>query len=264
MPVAALNGIEIYFEREGEGPPVVFLNGSGATLAGSQMLLAPFRKGFDLLAHDQRALGRTTIPADQPTMADYAADAMALVDHVGWDRARVVGISFGGMVAQELAVTWPDRIERLALVCTSPGGAGGPSYPLHELPDLDADERIAIRTRILDTRFTPEHLAAHPNDQALVDFMLAAEGVELPADVVRGQRMQLEARRHHDVWDRLDRISCPTLVAAGRYDGIAPPANAEAIASRVPGAELRWYEGGHAFMAQDRAAFPDLVAFLAG
>jgi len=264
MPTAALNGIEIYFERDGEGPPLLFLNGSGGTIAGSAMLLAPFRKAFDLLALDQRALGRTTIPEVQPTMADYAADAMALVDHVGWEQARVVGISFGGMVAQELAVTWPERVERLALVCTSPGGAGGPSYPLHELPDLSSEERVAIRTRILDTRFTPEHLAEHPNDQVLVDFMMAAEGIELPADVARGQRMQLDARAHHDVWDRLDRITCPTLIAAGRYDGIAPPANAEAIASRVPTAELRWYEGGHAFMAQDRAAFPDLVEFLVG
>jgi pimeloyl-ACP methyl ester carboxylesterase len=64
------------------------------------------------------------------------------------------------------------------------------------------------------------------------------------------------------VYDRLPRVSCPTLVAAGRYDGIAPPANAEAIASQVPGAELRLYEGGHAFFAQDPQAFPDVIEFL--
>ena len=83
-----------------------------------------FAKRFDVVAHDQRGLGRTEIPPTPYTMADYAADAMALVDHVGWDRCRVVGISFGGMVAQEIAVTWPERVERLALLCTSPGGAG--------------------------------------------------------------------------------------------------------------------------------------------
>ena len=76
-------------------------------------------------------------------MADYAADALALLDHVGWDRARVVGVSFGGMVAQELAVTAPERVERLALLCTSPGGAGGASYPLHELAALPEAERAA-------------------------------------------------------------------------------------------------------------------------
>ena len=78
-------------------------------------------------------------------MADYAADAAALLDHVGWDTCRVVGVSFGGMVAQELAVTSPERVERLALLCTSPGGASGASYPLHELAALPTDERVAHR-----------------------------------------------------------------------------------------------------------------------
>ncbi len=72
-------------------------------------------------------------------MADYAADALALLDAVGWDTCRVVGVSFGGMVAQELAVTAPERVERLALCCTSPGGVGGASYPLQELAALPVD-----------------------------------------------------------------------------------------------------------------------------
>ncbi len=74
--------------------------------------------------------------------------------------------------------------------------------------------------------------------------------------------MQLEARRHHDVWDRLPRIACPTLVMCGEFDGLAPPANSEAIASRVAGSELRRYQGGHMFIAQDRRAMPDVLAFL--
>ncbi len=66
-------------------------------------------------------------------MADYASEATVLLDHLGWSTRRVIGVSFAGMVAQEFAVTWPERLERLALVCTSPGGAGRASYPLHEL-----------------------------------------------------------------------------------------------------------------------------------
>ena len=65
------------------------------------------------------------------------------------------------------------------------------------------------------------------------------------------------------MWDRLDRITAPTLVAGGRFDGLAPFANSEAIAARIPGAELRAYDGGHAFFLQDPQAFPDVVAFLA-
>ena len=84
-----------------------------------------------------------------------------------------------------------------------------------------------------------------------------------PDEQRRGEAEQLEARRYHDVFDRLARITCPTLVAAGRHDGIAPLANSEAIAAAVPGAVLRVFEGGHAFFAQDAAAFPEVVAFLA-
>jgi 3-oxoadipate enol-lactonase len=74
--------------------------------------------------------------------------------------------------------------------------------------------------------------------------------------------MQLDARRHHDVWDRLDRIACPTFVGAGRFDGIAPLCNAEAMASRIAHASLHVYEGGHAFFVQDARALPDVLAFL--
>ena len=263
MPTAQLNGIEIYYEREGVGPPVLFCNGSGATLATTAPLIGVFRNGLDLLAHDQRGLGRSSIPAGPYSMADYAADALALLDHIGWQTCALVGVSFGGMVAQEIAVTAPERITRLALCCTSPGGAGGSSYPLHELVDLSPEERTPIDTLNLDLRFTPEWLADHPVDRSIVDMMTAGRGVERPAEQVRGEREQLEARRHHDVWDRLDRITCPTLVAAGRYDGTAPLANSEAIASRIPGAELRVYEGGHLFFVQDGSALPDVTGFLA-
>jgi pimeloyl-ACP methyl ester carboxylesterase len=264
MPTASVHGIDLHFQQTGQGRRLLFLNGSGATLATSGLVLAPFVDRFELLAHDQRGLGETSIPAGPYTMADYAADAAALLDHVGWESCRVLGISFGGMVAQELAVTHPQRIERLALLCTSPGGAGGASYPLHELPDLPADERSAIGTRILDTRFTAEWLAEHDFDAMLAKVMDARSATERTAEQRRGEAEQLDARRHHDVWDRLPRITCPTLVAAGRYDGIAPPANSEAISSRIPGAELRLYEGGHAFFAQDRAAVPEVIEFLDG
>jgi pimeloyl-ACP methyl ester carboxylesterase len=263
MPTASVNGIELHFERTGTGRPVLFLNGSGATLASSGLLLAPFAARVDLLAHDQRGLGQTSIPPGPYAMADYAADALALLDHVGWDSCSVFGISFGGMVAQELAVTAPDRVDRLALACTSPGGAGGASYPLHELAELPADERAAVGARILDTRFTPEWLAEHAGDRAMAEVMAARGAVGRSDEQRRGEAEQLDARRHHDVWDRLGHISCPTLVAAGRYDGIAPLTNSEGIASRIAGAELRVYDGGHAFFVQDPAALPDLVEFLA-
>lgn len=264
MATAHVNGIDVHYERRGDGPRLLFCNGSFATLATTRPMVDAFMGRFDTVAHDQRGLGLTAIPPGPYTMADYAADALALLDHVGWDTCRVVGISFGGMVAQEIAVTAPERIERLALLCTSPGGAGGSSYPMHELRELPADERAATAMRIMDTRFDEEWLASHPVDRMLVKGLSERPTVEPGSEAERGEREQAEARRHHDVWDRLPRVTCPTLVGAGRYDGIAPLSNSEAIASRIPNAELRVYDGGHAFFAQDARAFPEVFDFLAG
>ena len=258
IPTVTANGIQLYYERDGSGPRLLFLNGSGATLATSALLIAPFAAHFEVVAHDQRGLGNSAIPLGPYSMADYAEDAIALLDALGWDRCRVVGVSFGGMVAQELAVTAPDRVERLALCCTSPGGASRASYPLHELGDLPPEERAEIGTRLLDTRFDADWLATHPSDRRLAELMSARR-----ADSTKGAE-QLHARARHDVCDRLHLVKAPTLVAGGRYDGIAPAANSEAVAALVPDAELRLYEGGHAFFAQDSRALPDILAFLSG
>jgi pimeloyl-ACP methyl ester carboxylesterase len=255
--------VRIHFERRGQGPRLLFFNGSLSTLATSEPLIAPFTERFEVVAHDQRGLGSTSVPDGSWSMADYADDAAALLDHVGWSSCRVIGVSFGGMVAQEFAVTWPERVERLALLCTSPGGRGGASYPLHELAKLPPDEQKAVGLRILDTRFTDEWLAEHPADRGLAEMLAARRDATKTPDQERGETEQLRARSMHDVCDRLAEIDCPTLVAAGRYDGIAPPENAEFMAAHVPGAELRLYEGGHAFFAQDERALPDVMTFLA-
>jgi pimeloyl-ACP methyl ester carboxylesterase len=268
VPIAAVRGIKIHYKLQGSGLPLLLITGTGSTLSTSQVLLDSFLDRFELPAHDQRGLGETTIPDHQPTMADYAADAGALADDVGWDTFRLVGISFGGMVAQELAVTWPERIERLALLCTSPGGTSSSgeslaSYPLQELRDLPMTERLEVGRRILDNRFTDQWLHDHPSDRFIADVYAQITSAPRTDEQSRGERLQLEARRHHDVTTRLSAISCPTVVACGRYDGIAPPANSEAIATRVPGAELRTYEGGHAFFFQDPTALSEILDFLA-
>ena len=263
MPSARVNGIELYYERAGHGPPVLLLNGSGSTLADAAPLVEVLARHLEVAAHDQRGLGRSAIPREPFTMADYAGDALGLLDVLEWPACRVVGVSFGGMVAQELAVAAPARVERLALLCTSPGGAGGSSFPLHELAALSPPRLEAESMRLLDTRFSEDWLATHPADRVLAETMAKRRSRAASDEVRRGEAQQLEARRHHDVWDRLGRVTCPTFVAAGRFDGIAPVANSEAIVGAIPDATLHVYEGGHAFLAQDRRALPDVIDFLA-
>jgi pimeloyl-ACP methyl ester carboxylesterase len=262
MPYVTANGIQIWYERRGAGPALLFFNGTGMTLDRARRLIDPFAAHFDVLAHDQRGLGRTSIPEGPYEMRDYAADAAALLDAVGWERCRCVGTSFGGMVALELAVTWPERVERLAVLCSSPGGTHS-SRPLQELWEQPTGQAVDARAAILDTRFTPEWLAGHDQDRALVELL--GSGLQRSTgEALRGEVEQLGARSRHDVVDRLGRISCPTFVASGRYDGIAPPENGEAIADGIPHAELHLYEGGHVFFLQDKAALPEILAFLGG
>ena len=262
MPIFESDDISINYQITGAGPRVLFFNGSGATLKGSELLIRSLSKECEVLAHDQRGLGGTSIPDGPYTMAQYAADAAALLDHVGWKTCAVIGISFGGMVAQEFAVTFPERVERLALLCTSAGGVAGSSYPLHELSLLSADERSEIMVTINDTRFTSEWLASHPSDAQMVNMFNSPAVIPKDAEVIRGERLQLEARKHHDVVDRLHRITSPTFIAAGKFDGIAPAVNSEAILERISDATLVVYEGGHILLAQDPTAIRQIRTFL--
>lgn len=265
MPTAHLNGLHFHFERAGNGPPLLFISGTGGDLRVQPNVFAsPLAKAFDLLAYEQRGLGRTDKPDVPYSMADYADDAAALLDHVGWDAVRVIGVSFGGMVAQELVLRHPSRVSRLVLACTSPGGEGGASYPFHEIEHLKGQQRARFLLPISDTRRDAAWAAAHADEYEKLVQMSANDPFAGEPGRAEGAHRQLEARAAHDTWDRLPRIACPTLIAAGRYDGIALPATQEKMAGRIPGAELRWYEGGHLFMLQDRAAYREIVAFLNG
>ncbi|MFN3523863.1 MAG: alpha/beta fold hydrolase [Phenylobacterium sp.] len=265
MPYAQVNGLSLYYELAGEGERLLFISGTGGDLRVKPNVFdGGLARNFQLLAYDQRGLGRSGKPELDYAMADYADDAAGLMDALGWDQALVVGVSFGGMVAQELALRHPSRVRRLVLACTSPGGAGGASFPFHEIEHLKGEARARHLIPISDTRRDAAWQAAHPAQYEELVKLSAAEPFADEPGRAEGAHRQLMARKDHDTWDRLPAIGCPVLVAAGRYDGIALPATQERMAARIPGAELQWFEGGHLFMIQDRTAAPAMVAFLKG
>lgn len=269
MPSAPIGDVDLYHEVAGDGPPVLFIGGTGGDLRTKPNVFdGPLARSFTVAAFDQRGLGRSSKPDRHSTMRDYGADAASLLDHLGWAKAHVVGVSFGGMVAQELAIGRPDLVDHLVLCCTSSGGAGGASYPLHELRELPPDERRRRQLAISDTRYDEAWQSAHDDEAATLlermattDAAAEAHAASDPA-AAAGARRQLESRKDHDTFDRLDQITAPTLVAAGRYDGIAPVANSGVLASRIPGARLEVFEGGHLFLLQDRAAWRSILEFL--
>ena len=265
MPFVRANDIDLYYELGGAGERLLFISGTGGDLRVKPNVFdGAFPKAFEVLAYDQRGMGRSE-KLDRPyTMADYADDAAGLMDALGWDAALVVGVSFGGMVAQELALRHPQKVKRLVLACTSPGGAGGASFPFHEIEHLRGEARAKHLIPISDTRRDAAWAAANPGLYDQLVTMGAAEPFADEPGRAMGAHRQLEARRGHDAWDRLPQIACPTLIAAGRYDGVALPETQERMAARIPGAVLQWFEGGHLFMIQDRAAAPAMVDFLKG
>jgi 3-oxoadipate enol-lactonase len=220
---------------------------------------------FEVLMYDQRGLGQTSKPDVPYTMADYADDAAALLDAVGWDQCHVVGVSFGGMVAQNLVARHPERVLRLVLACTSPGGEGGSSVDLRSLEGLAPVERQRKSMALLDGRVDlSTDPPTMPDDFAELMAMVASAFASTPTDEASqmGARRQLDARADHDAWDALPSITAPTLVVGGRDDMLAPAANQERMAARIPGAQLVLCEGGHLFMLQDPTAWPTMVAFL--
>ena len=263
MPFGQVRDIQMYYEIVGAGPRLLFINGTNADLRRKQPFVDKLSEHFTVLRYDQRGLGQTEKPDQHYSMADYADDAAALMDLAGWDNAAVLGVSFGGSVAQELARRHPQRIVRMVLACANPGGPYG--YPLLELHARDPETRA--RTMMgLDSRKSEAWQAAHPEEAAkMLEMGKRRGGAVDPSDphAAMGARRQLEAREEHDARDWIGEISAPTAVFGGRYDGLGTPEGQQFMAERIAGSEMRLFEGAHSFLNEDPTALPAVVEFLA-
>ena len=265
MPKVVVNDIDIYYETGGSGERLLFISRTGGDLRNKPNIFeSPLVNQFEVLSYDQRGFGQTSKPDKPYSMAGYADDAAGLLDTLGWERCYVIGISFGGMVAQEFALRHPHKIRRLALMCTSSGGQGGSSYPLHELSDLPIEERARKSIEISNLHWDKEWQEKNSSlyEAALEMRYNQLKFVSKDPELMLGSKRQLEARKQHDTWDRLPQISIPTGIFGGKYDGIAPLENLEKLQQAIPGAILEMFEGGHVFHLQDRNAWPRIVKFL--
>jgi 3-oxoadipate enol-lactonase len=265
LPTIQTKDLAIYYETKGEGSPVLYFSGTGGDLRTKPNLLdGPLPNSMHTITYDQRGLGQTEKPEGPYTMAQYADDAAHLLDALGFDRVNVIGVSFGGMVAQHFALRHADRVEKLVLCCTSAGG-DSPSYPFHELPaDITAVERARLMMGISDLRCDEEWQASNADKvEAMLNYTKehAIADHQTP-EFKRGANLQLLARADHDVTQRLDEINMRTLLCAGKYDGIAPAANQDFLLENLPNAKLEWFEGGHLFMIQDKKAWARIIEFL--
>jgi pimeloyl-ACP methyl ester carboxylesterase len=232
------DGCRIQYELFGDpGSPVLtLLEGIGADIAGWRRSIPTLGGELRVVAIDHRGNGASDDPPGPCTMMTFVEDALAVLDELGVDRAHVYGQSFGGMVAQEMGLTHPDRVRTLVLAGTHTGRA-------HAIAVADRTVPKGEPWRAL---YAPGFPEAHPDVVAEDRRSAAAQ----PAHE-RGQRRQWEAMQRWDAFDSLPKITVPTLVLHGTEDEVIAPGNAELLARRIPGAELRLLEGaGHVFWSE--------------
>lgn len=265
MPIATIGSMHLCFDIQGAGERLLFLGGTGWDLRRAPRVFdMPIAQEFTILAFDQRGQGRSAKPDEPYSMADYADDANALLDMLGWDRCHVMGVSFGGMVAQEFALRYPHRVRRLVLACATSGGAGGSSYPLHALADPFSDDYARKVMLLSDTRRDADWQSTHAD--AMEKMLMQARSRKSidagEAGHALGLFRQLQARAAHDTFDRLPALRMPVYICGGRYDGMAPAAALAALHQQIPGSMLELFEGGHQFYREDAQAFSRICAFL--
>ena len=263
MSLIETKELSIYYERslKREHGPMLYIGGTGGDLRNKpNQLDSPLKDYFEIISYDQRGLGQTSKPQEAYTMKQYADDAANLMDKLRLPVLPVMGVSFGGMVAQELAIRYPDKISKLVLACTSSGGKGGSSYPLHELQEQHEEERLETNIKINDLRITDSWIKENADDWKKLKELSASRIQYRPQQ--EGFMNQLMARKDHDTSDRLSQIKIPVLLQGGKYDGIAPPKNMKFLSENIQSSTLKFYEGGHLFLIQDKQAFKDIISWL--
>lgn len=260
--------LQVYVEVHGptaddidEPRRVLTISGTGGDLRTSFPARWAINERFEVAHYDQRGLGQTDKPPAPYTMRQYADDAAALITALGWDSCSVVGTSFGGMVAQNLAIHHSHLVDRLVLNCTSAGGSHA-SFPLHTIEALDVEARLELHLGLLDNRWDPGQDDPIPGLGPIYDHIVTGYRRERTGDALDGYLAQLDARAGHDVTRSLHRIECPTLVCAGEFDDLAPLANSMHLVETIPDARLQVFDGGHLFMLQDPTAWPAIIDFL--
>ncbi len=258
MTLIDVGDIQLDYERSGNSgcPPLLLIMGmSGTALHWGEPFIQLLRDDFDVIAYDHRGVGAST-PLDGPiTTREMADDAAGLLAALGLDDAHVMGISMGGMIAQELALNHPERVRTLTLGCTYCGGEGSALASEKDMRGLVEAMGSGDRERALRAGWEINVSATLAADE---DAFATFREIAMRRAVALGVIMQqMQACAAHDTNARLAQIDAPALVIHGTEDRLLPVQNGRLIASRIPGARLEIFDGvGHLFFWErpERAA----------
>jgi len=249
MPLARLNGIHISYQVDGEGEPLVMIMGFTASRIGWMPQRRFFKKHYRVITFDNRGAGKSDKPPGPYSTSMMADDTVKLMDVLRIEKAHIMGISMGGMIAQELAINYPARVIKLVLASTyarqdeTSGDTLGQAKFLHLAPEKKASALISLAFNKPFYRFTIGLLARVP-----ARFIGGSGKVGIAG--------QSEACLKHDTLERLSSITAPTLVIVGTGDRIIKPVSSEVIAAKIPNATLVKVEGAsHYFSFEMKNVF---------
>jgi pimeloyl-ACP methyl ester carboxylesterase len=276
MATVRVGDIDVYYEEHGSGPPLLLIMGLATDSTAWAFQLPEFARHYRAIAFDNRGVGRTSKPAGPYSIHQMADDAAGVMDALGVARAHVLGVSMGGMIAQELALRHPERVSALVLACTFPepdatvedrrsfmvGQLGGQVSADGELQiDVASLNPLLFVQQMLPAVFNPSFIAS--DLPKLMQVFAGALQYGFSMEAILGQ---VAAVMGHRATDRLHRIAVPTLVLTGDADQLVAPSNSDILAREIPGAKLVKVPGGsHGFNFETPEVFNrEVIDFLAG
>jgi pimeloyl-ACP methyl ester carboxylesterase len=254
MPYTDAPGFRMYYEEHGSGFPLLLINGLGSDHLEWIHQIPAFEARFRVVVFDNRGTGRTDVPPGPYTTAQMGDDAAALLRALGIPRAHVLGVSLGGMIAQEVALRHPDLVDGLVLGCTGPGG----ELSVRPSPEAMAAFSLAMGEdpeselrRMLPFLYTDACIRERPEE--IEGFVRRRLDHPTPPE---GYLAQLFAAVSHDASTRLEKIRARTLVITGDADRLVNWENSLRLAGRIPGATLVVLPGApHRHFAETADAF---------
>lgn len=255
----------VYYDESGMGHPLILISGLGRSRLSWWKQIEPFAKKFRVINMDNRDAGDSAICTSPYTITDMAADVAGIIKNLNLGRTHIIGISLGGMIAQELVIGYPELVDRLVLVATTAGGPTSVSAKPEIMALLVAKEREDTETRL--RRVFPQimgegYTARHPEDLDRI----VTDSLTKPMSLESYQRQlgAIMSYLRQGTADRLEQITAPTLIIHGDYDPLAPYANGEYLAAHIKGARLSTYPGvGHMVMVESPDRFNrEVIEFL--
>jgi 3-oxoadipate enol-lactonase len=258
MPFVPSRRAVIYYEFRGaSGPPLVLLRGYSSSIRTWNGVDHDLGSDHHTLVLDNRGTGRSTSPSGTYRVAEMARDVVAVMRHVGFDTAHIVGTSLGGMIAQELALRFPERVRSLVLAATAPGSKGTSPITTRGMMTLAA---AAMMPSPIRSQLTARATLSPPNRHKLDAPAEPGPARRRSNGSLAGLIGQAFAIFQHQAADRLGTVRAPTLIIHGTSDVLIDPSHAQHLVRLIPNARLEtWAGAGHDLATEDAKRLAESV-----